>query len=150
MTDPTSEVSPALTPEQWEARDYRQVARDLDVWDEQKPERRDADDPTQYVAKIALTYDGCVAMMSRAHEWVSVPPPARRALAALALHEQPFGFTHEDVDRLHRAADALQAPTGSAAQRGTEARAADVLRSVAARIAALLPPRAHEGWPGHQ
>src|SRR4051812_35282328 len=92
----TKESPPALTPEQWAARDYRQPARDLDRWAQSHPETSD-DDATEYVAKLGLNESGSVIVMSRAHDRVLVPPPARAALAALALAEQPFGFATTDV-----------------------------------------------------
>ncbi len=52
----------------------------------------------------------------------------RHAVAALALHEQEFGFTQKDVDDLLRTMD-FRIPGPS-------------LRDLAARIAALLPPAA--------
>lgn len=55
---------------------------------------------------------------------------SRHALAALCLHGQPFGFTREDVELLRAVADAIQYDP-------TEDR---VLRSLAKRIEALLPP----------
>lgn len=142
MNDTASGVPPALTQEQWAERDYRPRARDIDAWDREKPERRAADDSTQHVAKIGISYDGCVTLMSRAHEWVSVPPPARHALAALALEGQPFGFTHDDVDQLHHAADVLSAAAGSTHESTVPQPSAEALRALAGRIAALLPPRA--------
>lgn len=51
------------------------------------------------------------------------------ALAALALFQQPFGFTWEDVDELH-----------NEIMRGYLLRPDDIA-SLADRIAALLPPR---------
>jgi hypothetical protein len=47
------EIPPALTPEQWEARDYRQAARELDGW-AKKAGQEPADDSTEYVAKLGL------------------------------------------------------------------------------------------------
>lgn len=119
---------PALAPEQWEARDYRQPARELDAWAASKPARRPDDDPTEYVAKLGLSDDDCVILMSRAHDRVLVPPPARAALAAFALAGQPFGFTRDDVAALRRAAGALGPPDGAA------------LAGLADRLEALLPP----------
>lgn len=52
------------------------------------------------------------------------------ALAALALHGQPFGFTREDVA-------ALQMAIG---YDPTTGHLSEALESLAARIAALLPP----------
>jgi hypothetical protein len=125
----SSTVRPALTPEQWQARDYRQVARELDSWTKEKAERRPEDDTTEYVAKLGLSYDDCVIIMNRTHDRVLVPPPARAALAAFALAGQPFGFTNADVAALRRAAEAVQDPATATA-----------LREIAERVAALLPP----------
>jgi hypothetical protein len=125
----SSTVRPALTPEQWQARDYRQVARELDSWTKEKAERRPEDDTTEYVAKLGLSYDDCVIIMNRTHNRVLVPPPARAALAAFALAGQPFGFTNADVAALRRAAEAVQDPATATA-----------LREIAERVAALLPP----------
>ena len=132
MNDQPSGGSAALTPDQWQDLDYRQPARAIDSWRETKPERRDTDDSTQYVAQMGITYDGCVTLMSRAHERVEVPPPARHALAALALHAQPFGFTHEDVRAVRRVVEESGALSSSTRER---------LRDLAARLAALLPPQ---------
>lgn len=118
---------PALTPEQWEAKDYRQPARDLDRWAEGQPGAA-ADDDTEYVAKLGLSETGSVIAMNRAHDRVLIPPPARGALAALALADQPFGFTAADVDAVARAADRAE-------DSATQAR----LRELAGRLKALLP-----------
>jgi hypothetical protein len=79
---------------------------------------------------------------SDAAEWAYYPPPGkavqewpthtRHQLAAIALYGQPFGFTWEDVDLLR--------DYGSYFDDGAE-RNIDELHSLAARIAALLPPR---------
>jgi hypothetical protein len=122
----TNENRPALTPEQWEARDYRQAARELDDWAKQTGAR---DDSTEYVAKLGLNENGSVILMNRAHDRVLVPPPARAVLAAFALAEQPFGFTRADIAAARAAADAAQDP-----------KTADVLRGLAARLGALVPP----------
>ena len=138
-SDATRAVPAALTPEQWRDLDYRQSARALDGWREQKPERRQEDDTTQYVAQMGITYDGCVTLMSRAHERVEAPPPARHALAALALYRQPYGFTHDDARALRQAADVLgPAPPGAGGPAAPET--AERLRDIAARLTALLPP----------
>ena len=124
------DIPPALTPEQWEARDYRQAARELDTW-AKKAEQQSADDSTEYVAKLGLNANGSVIVMSRAHDRVLVPPPPRAALAAFALAEQPFGFTREDVVALRAAAETAE-----------DAGIARSLRSLATRLEALLPPTA--------
>lgn len=124
----SSPPRPALSPEQWEARDYRQPARELDAWAATRAGRRPDHDPTEYVAKLGLSDDDCVILMSRAHDRVLVPPPARAALAAFALAGQPFGFTPDDVAALRRAARALAPPDAA------------TLAGLADRIEALLPP----------
>ena len=124
------DIPPALTPEQWEARDYRQAARELDTW-AKKSEQQSADDSTEYVAKLGLNANGSVILMNRAHDRVLVPPPARAALAAFALAEQPFGFTPEDVVALRAAAETAE-----------DAGIARSLRSLVTRLEALLPPTA--------
>lgn len=124
----SDKVMPALTPEQWEARDYRQVARELDGWAKARPGSRPADDATEYVAKLGLDESGSVVVMNRAHDRVLVPPPARAALAAFALVEQPFGFTPADLDVLERAAEGAEDEAAAAA-----------LRDLTGRLRALLP-----------
>ncbi|MGN6393397.1 MAG: hypothetical protein ACTHM9_14280 [Gemmatimonadales bacterium] len=122
-----------LTPEQWETRDYRQSARDLDAWARSSSDAAN-EDTTEFVAKIGIDAAGAVVIMNRAHDRVLVPPPARAPLAALTLAEQPFGFTPADVALLRAAAD------GHA---GGDA--ATALRDLARRIADLLPPSAANG-----
>jgi len=131
----SDKVSPALTPEQWEARDYRQAARELDSWAKGRAGPARADDSTEYVAKLGLDEGGSVIVMNRAHDRVLVPPPARAVLAALALVEQPFGFTPADIDALERAAEVTQDEAVAAA-----------LRDLGRRLQALLPP---VNSPGH-
>lgn len=122
--------TPALTPEQWDARDYRQPARDLDAW--ARTLRGSADeDSTEFVAKIGIDAAGALVVMNRAHDRVLVPPPARAPLAAFALAERPFGFTPADVALVRAAAEGRTAGDAAAA-----------LRDLAARIADLLPPEA--------
>jgi hypothetical protein len=123
-------VLPALTPEQWEARDYRQSARELDSWAKAQG-AAGQDDATEYVAKLGLSETGSVVAMNRAHDRVLIPPPARAALAALALAEQPFGFTPADVQAALEAAEQAEGETAAAA-----------LRDLGQRIQALMPPAA--------
>jgi hypothetical protein len=120
---------PALTPEQWEARDYRQSARDLDDWTKSHPGGHE-EDTTEYVAKLGMSPTGSVIVMNRAHDRVLIPPPARAPLAAFALAEQPFGFTAADVELVH----------GAAARVDDQHAAA--LRDLGHRIHDLLPPPA--------
>jgi hypothetical protein len=128
-------ASPALTPEQWEARDYRQVARELDSWAKTQDGAAE-DDATEYVAKLGLSASGSVIVMNRAHDRVLVPPPARAPLAALALADQPFGFTAADVHAVMQAAGRAE---GEGAAAG--------LRDLGQRIQGLLPPARSQHEP---
>ena len=119
---------PALTPEQWEAHDYRQAARDLDDWAKSRSGGLE-DEATEYVAKLGLSPAGSVVVMNRSHDRVLIPPPARAPLAAFALAEQPFGFTPADVELVQGAAARVDEPQAAAA-----------LRDLAQRIHDLLPP----------
>jgi len=123
--------SPALTPEQWESRDYRQAARELDAWAKARPGAAEATDSTEYVAKVGIDEGGSVIVMNRAHDRVLIPPPARPVLAAFALVDQPFGFTARDADALNRAAARIE-----------DEALAGALRSISARLQALMPPAA--------
>lgn len=108
------EIKPALSAEQWE---------------------------TQSIDGVGATAE-CLNV-GDGFDSVTFSGERRHALAALALHGQPFGFTHEDVAllrKLDRANDYTphdefgiidEQMTGDETQR---------LRSLAKRIAALLPP----------
>lgn len=62
--------------------------------------------------------------------------------AALALHGQPYGFTWDDHDELVDSAHEIERDCGPPEFLVPERkRQVDALRSLAARIAALLPPR---------
>ena len=121
---------PALTPEQWQARDYRQSARALDDWAKLQSGGHE-EDATEYVAKVGLSLAGSVVVMNRAHDRVLIPPPARAPLAAFALAEQPFGFTPKDVELVQRAAST-----------SNDQQTAAALRDLGHRIQGLLPPAA--------
>ncbi len=97
-------IAPALTPEEWEDLVVDTSRHDL-------LHLRDDD--------LHINGDDDGAVCDRR---------ARHAVAALALHEQEFGFTQKDVDDLLRTMD-FRIPGPS-------------LRDLAARIAALLPPAA--------
>jgi hypothetical protein len=119
---------PSLTPDEWASRDYRQRAAELDAWARSRPSEPVDDDATELVAKLGVREDGSVVAMSRAHDRVVIPPPARAALAAFALVDQPFGFARADVELLRGAAEQQDASRAAA------------LHDLSARIAALLPP----------
>jgi len=144
MENGSGAVPPALAPAEWEERAYRPRAADVDAWAARTADRQASDDATQYVAAVRVSAGGeGLVVMSRAHDTVVVPPPARPALAALALAGQPYGFTPADLRELRRAgewAGRLAQAAPEAGDRAAAAEAAAVLRGVAARVSALLPP----------
>ena len=112
--------APALTPEQWAA---------LAVRDED--------------GASALRLEGTALYVDEQgyNPWGG---GHRHALAALALHGQPFGFTWEDHDRHQRMslrARGRRLVTGIEEEREALWAEAAWHDSMAARIAALLPPR---------
>jgi hypothetical protein len=125
---PSESPSP-LTPQQWEARDYRQAAKELDHWAAAEDRKSESADSTEFVAKLGLDESASVVVMNRAHDRVLIPPPARPVLAAFALVDQPFGFRGADVGLLERVASNVRDES--------DARA---VRDLAARLKALLPP----------
>lgn len=79
---------------------------------------------------ISLAVTAETSYPSDAPAPIEIPEGDRHGLAALALHGKPFGFTREDVTLLATVVTAV----------GGIASVADPLRSLAERIAALLPP----------
>ena len=77
-------------------------------------------------------------------------PFSTHAIAALLLYEQPYGFTHEDVqdeDEVSAYCAVMAAQHREAGDHATAAKFAMLggrHRERAARIAALLPPRSGE------
>jgi hypothetical protein len=103
-----SEIRPALTREEWAG-----ATGAIDPLMEPFTELH-----------VSIQPDGALAIWG-AYDGGVQSPAARHALAALALHGQPFGFTWQDVDLLRDAVDYLDPR----------------IRTLADRIAALLPPR---------
>lgn len=101
------EIRPALTPEGWATMER-----------------------VGFVAAGGAKLEGGVLSLYET-DGGELDPSERHELAALALHDQPFGFSWEDVDRLRGAC---------LDERGTETTEAQ-LHDLADRIAALLPPR---------
>lgn len=62
------------------------------------------------------------------------------AIAALALYNQPYGFTRVDLVAIDEAIDAMSVSCGLLCPAGCDC--ADGLRSLRNRIGALLPPEA--------
>ena len=71
----------------------------------------------------------------------------RHAIAAMCLHEQPYGFTWADVDQIRGYAKAQAAGSETVREAGGSEMAdrmladSERLNSLADRIEALLPPR---------
>lgn len=69
---------------------------------------------------------------------------ARHALVAIGLYGQPFGFTHEDAGLLNTMANYYDMMTREVVRATSEPTEGQQLRSLACRIAALLPPSPEE------
>ena len=88
----------------------------------------------EWASEIANTYFPLEDRMWWAADEADLPYGGHRhALAALALHGQPFGFNDEDRAMLYLFADTLGA-------RGVHESHVARCKSLADRIAALLPP----------
>jgi len=134
VTQPSSQsiIAPALTAEEWRAKAVRRTGQG-----------------TYEVDVIALADDGrTLRLASEADgELVLVPEGDRHAVAALALHGQPFGFSQQDVEDETDVAGYCDAMARQSADAGSEAQAATFRmlaqrhRLRAAKIAALLPPK---------
>lgn len=119
------EIRPALTPEEWAQSERAPLHR-----------VHGGDKRWYYVLdEGTLVIDEGIVEDREA----SVPPQDRHALAALALHGQPEGFTWEDVDALRCIAEAARI-VGLTPVNGYDG--ATHVEDLARRIGALLPPRA--------
>ena len=106
----TNEIRPALTPEEWEMFN--------------KQGHGPHDGPLRDVE----LRDEVIAVFPQGEGWYGKGTD-RHALAALALHGQPFGFTREDVELLREHIG-----------RDCHAVHSQAAMHLADRIAALLPP----------
>lgn len=130
----SDKIKPALTPEEW----VSYPAADLEIRDgEYEVALIPAMIPSGAIIAIPTDYVGGDEYQSTGPDCV-IPAGALHALAALALHGQPFGFTWEDVDLLRRAAEDAGVGLYGEEER---AEAGRDFSALAARIAALLPPR---------
>lgn len=117
MSD-TQQVQPALTREEWAKREI-EVSHNVAMHEDR---------------------DGWLSLSAFGH---CEDVDARHALAALALHGQPFGFTHEHIAALRQTCDNAERWINDEHVRCSRKENALVAsRAVAARIAALLPPEA--------
>jgi hypothetical protein len=71
---------------------------------------------------------------------VELPAEDRHGLAAIALYDQPFGFTQEDVRLLRETISPLWDTGVTESHRQQRAREDAAYESLADRISALLPP----------
>lgn len=115
------EVKPALTAEEWE----RGRVEEGSDWFHNKPSDPDNPHCMRHWSEgsVHASCDNCVV-----HGHGAYFKERRHALAALALHDQPFGFAWADVDMLREAAEVQWTPEKE-------------LLELMDRIAALLPPR---------
>lgn len=120
-----SKIEPALTPEEWANQPEPMLNRDGD-W-----------------AYAPEGVAGVIVGTDAVGHGLVVGSRARHGLAALCLHDQPFGFTREDVEIVRWAADeaewsARRGPGQTQEEAEAEARAR--YEDLADRIEALLPP----------
>lgn len=135
----TTEIRPALTPEQWRDEHWYGASTPLSVegWVGNYPERLSI-----YLmdeGRCCECPDPCPCPTDAGHE---LTPGERHATAALCLYGQPFGFTREDVEALSHfgtASLAVAEPHPRDPTRPFWERAKRI-DSIAARIEALLPP----------
>ncbi len=118
MADTSDEILPALSPTEWATMLTGQGWMDL----------------PNAAGTAQLKDDGKVSLFPNGEAvWLS-EPEQKATVAALCLHDQTFGFTREDVDRLISIAELLDTPSVTSTEESW------FIASLAARIAALLPP----------
>ena len=122
-----SEIKPALTAEEWE--DPNSI-----VWGE-----------ASAVFPWIAAADGTLSLeCDDGHYHEELSAEQRLALGTMCLYGQPFGFTHTDVDELRLVArDAIPIAAAFCGTTESTLLAKDMakkINSLAARIAALLPP----------
>lgn len=102
-------------------------------WKERRASRPGEDDGVHVVVAPYVEDRHRGLVVSAHYSNASVHDDLRHALAALCLHDQPFGFTWEDVDALREALSCS----------GTVSSPDDLPRAETTvdRIEALLPPR---------
>lgn len=128
-------ITPALSAEEW-GKPYTQYEA-CEYYEAHGERLFNWDDGVQVAQtdgnSLAVNWDGAVY-----DEEMQPVTTSRHALAALALHGQPFGFAREDVEFLARVIDGDYDGMGLDYWVG---KAASVkLDSIRVRIAALLPP----------
>lgn len=117
--------------------DQIQPALSSDEWKELKADRRKPNGPYEHAVYIGQ-YGVCINDEEE-YEGACVRESARHALAALCLHQQPYGFTQAMVDILRERA-CLGKEVMSAVSCPEEVTC--IFCQIADRIEALLPPKA--------
>lgn len=118
-------ITPALTPKEWGI-----VEEEGGV---------DLTSPTEPRVSIDVRDDGLT--LTQELSAIGIELRHRHLLAALALHDQPFGFTWEDVDLLRQIAADDKPSYDLRVADGGVIEAEKRLNALADRIASLLPPR---------
>lgn len=126
-----SEIKPALP--EWEWAEKHHYVQCYDSWDEFAAKTG--------VGEIKAGPDSLRLTSHQHQEFADFSAPTdRHAIAALALHEQPFGFTWEDVDSCRAQAEEFESYHDSDLDLGSYENML-YWQDLADRIAALLPPR---------
>lgn len=120
----SDDVKPALTAEQWKELLFTDGDSQVELYNR----------GPMHVLRVR----GLHGEYSLNHS-VYTTPNAGHAVAALALHAQPYGFTWDDVDTLIGMAEWLEATMD--VDPGQTVPRAERARDIATRITALLPPR---------
>jgi hypothetical protein len=126
----TETLKPALTADEWQTKSFRREAG-----------------ATYHADHISLSPNGDALRIASEvdGELVLVAGADRHALAALALYEQPFGFSTQDVEDEREVAEYCEAMARQIADTGDDATSltfrslAERHRARASKIAALLP-----------
>lgn len=124
----SEEIKPAMLAEQWQ-RGY--VRDDLSIEPGATPDL--AGRLWLYIFDACHEADAELGETLSTDASVELFPADRHAIAALALHEQPFGFRSHEAEWLEREAE-IHEREGA----GT---AALIARTIAQKIRALLPPQ---------
>ncbi|HET7234518.1 MAG TPA: hypothetical protein VFJ16_31185 [Longimicrobium sp.] len=124
------EISAALTPDEWE--DFR-------TGDPLAVKRGGMERGSYVLARRVSDAVGELFEISDGFDTIAVPQPAAHALAALALHGQPIGFTWADVDAVEEVTSVYASEYEGFG--GEHQLTWERARSAVRRIAALLPPR---------
>ena len=124
------EMRPALTAQAWE--ELRVSRPGIELW---------SDPPPLGSGHLRVEDQSPDA----APGYARIVPELRHAVAAMALHDQAFGFTWDDVERLREAVNDIDfSHIADAEQRGLMEMDARLMRAwmldLAGRIADLLPP----------